>query len=276
MSQSDGLPVRACGRWTEEKLWFWNRYLEITTSSMVGHPKWRQGLTYIDLFCGPGICEVRDTKKRLPGSVLLAGMTLKPFSRILACDLDASNAQACESRLRDLGSESECKFIAGDCNEVIADLMQHVPISETLSLVFVDPEGFDVKWSTLECIANSTRADFLILFADAIDLVRNVDLYETDPESKLFAAFPSEEFWRESYSRLEDRSGPKVRALFAASYERALREALGYEGVAQRVIRGPRGPLYRLIYASRHQLGLSFWNKVSQRDIGGQAEWGWS
>ena len=54
VSKDDGFPTREVGHWSERKLWFWNRYIEITTSSMVGHPKWPAGLVYVDLFAGPG------------------------------------------------------------------------------------------------------------------------------------------------------------------------------------------------------------------------------
>lgn len=32
----DGLPTREAGPWTFDKLWWWNRYIEITTVAMVG------------------------------------------------------------------------------------------------------------------------------------------------------------------------------------------------------------------------------------------------
>jgi hypothetical protein len=39
VEQDDGLPTRDAGPWTEDKLFFWNRYIDITTTSMVGHPQ---------------------------------------------------------------------------------------------------------------------------------------------------------------------------------------------------------------------------------------------
>jgi len=53
VDEDDGLPKREVGHWTEEKLFFWNRYIDITTRAMVGHPKWPIGLFYVDLFAGP-------------------------------------------------------------------------------------------------------------------------------------------------------------------------------------------------------------------------------
>src|SRR5439155_24425314 len=96
----DGLPVRDVGPWTEDKLFFWNRYIEITTTAMVGHPKWPAGLAYVDLFAGPGICRVETTDKRIPGSALIAANAPKSFRIILASELDADCARALESRLK--------------------------------------------------------------------------------------------------------------------------------------------------------------------------------
>ncbi len=86
--EDDRLPVRNVGSWTEDKLWFWNRYIDIATSAMVGHPAWPNGLVYVDLFAGPGVCVVRDTNRRIPGSAVIAANAPKPFRHIIACELD--------------------------------------------------------------------------------------------------------------------------------------------------------------------------------------------
>src|SRR5690606_21668071 len=99
VAQDDGLPVRDAGSWTEDKLYFWNRYLEITTTSMVGKRAWSTGLSYVDLFAGPGICRLRDSGKRFPGSPLLAANTPKPFSQILLVEANPELANACRQRI---------------------------------------------------------------------------------------------------------------------------------------------------------------------------------
>ena len=91
----DGLPVREdVGIWTVDKLYFWNRYIDITTRAMVGHPKWPAGLAYVDLFAGPGICKLRESGRRVPGSTLIAANAPKPFGVILAIELDPELAAA--------------------------------------------------------------------------------------------------------------------------------------------------------------------------------------
>jgi hypothetical protein len=53
VERDDGLPVRPIKHWTEDKLYFWNGYIHITTTAMVGNPKWPAGVFYVDLFGGP-------------------------------------------------------------------------------------------------------------------------------------------------------------------------------------------------------------------------------
>ena len=84
VEQDDDLPVRDnVGAWTENKLCFWNRYVDITTRAMVGHPKWPEGLVYVDLFGGPGVCVLSGSRRRIPGSPLIAAHSPKPFQKIL-------------------------------------------------------------------------------------------------------------------------------------------------------------------------------------------------
>src|SRR5688572_14341534 len=99
VAKDDGLPVREAGVWHEQKLFFWNRYIDITTRAMVDHPKWDAGLAYVDLLAGPGVCRIKGTTRRFPGSVLIAANAPKPFEIILASELKPSLANALEQRL---------------------------------------------------------------------------------------------------------------------------------------------------------------------------------
>ena len=100
VEDDDGLPTRESGSWAEDKLFFWNRYIDITTTAMVDHPAWPEGLVYLDLFAGPGICSIRGSNRRVPGSPLIAAHAPKQFRKILLCELDPKNAMACEQRLK--------------------------------------------------------------------------------------------------------------------------------------------------------------------------------
>jgi three-Cys-motif partner protein len=94
VTADDCLPCREAGAWTEDKLFYWNRYIEITTKAMVGKPNWPGGIVYVDLFGGPGDSKLRESAKRIPGSALLAAGAPKPFTRILICEKDPRIADA--------------------------------------------------------------------------------------------------------------------------------------------------------------------------------------
>lgn len=266
----DGLVVRPCGHWTEEKLWLWNRYLEITTSAMADSAKW-QGLTYVDLFAGPGVCEVRNRNKRLPGSPVLAARAPKSFRKMILVELDADRAKACEARVKEANPRLDVSVLIGDSNELVDQVANLIP-PRSLTLAFIDPDDFSWRMNTLRALASARQVDFLLLFADAIDLVRNVDTYADNPESKLFQAFGEDDWWREAWDSLDNRTSTNICKLFVDCFEAAIRRDLGYAGLRQKVIQGPKGPLYRLLYASKHELGLKFWDKISARTISGQSD----
>jgi three-Cys-motif partner protein len=268
----DGLPVREVGLWTEEKLWFWNGYISITTSAMVGHPKWPEGLTYVDLFAGPGICRLKSSGKRIPGSVLIAANAPKPFRMILAAELDSDSASACEERLkRDAASSTTIHVFQGDCNQNIQVLVEKIP-QRSLTLAFIDPEGVDINFDSIAALATARQADLLILFADRMDIVRNVDLYERQQRSVLDRMMGEGSIWRETWKNLHNRTPENICNLFADEFRRQLKQRLGYKVFGEKVMRSANGPLYRLIFASKNPKGLEFWDKVTRRDHGGQHE----
>lgn len=270
VSTSDGLLVRECGKWTERKLHFWAKYIDITTRAMVGHPQWSAGLVYLDLFAGPGICEIRGSGRRLPGSPIIAAQAARSFRKIIAVELDSENASTLEKRLKQYVTDDVATVLCGACEDRIEDVIALIP-ERSLTLAFIDPEGFDVSYKMLKRLADdSRRIDMLILFADAVDLVRNVDKYEQLEESKLYTMLGDSTNWIAEWRALENRSGPNIREFFASVYARILRSELGYVGVREEIIHGPSGPLYRLIYASKSERGLDFWDKISSIEPGGQ------
>jgi len=264
----DGLPVRAAGAWTEDKLYFWNRYIEITTSAMVGHPMWPAGLAYVDLFGGPGICAV-DGGRRIPGSTLIAAHAPKPFTAILASELDNQLATALEDRLSRSPSAGASKVFRGNCNDRIADIVKCIP-HRALTLAFIDPESLNVDFQTVRKLSQCGQVDLLILFADRIDLVRNVDLYERQKHSNLDRLMGPDSQWRARWAALANRSAGNICRLFADEYKEQLERHLGYRVFGEKVMQSAKGPLYRLIFASKNAKGLEFWDKVTQKDRSGQ------
>lgn len=268
VADDDGLPTRVAGPWTFDKLWWWNRYIEITTTAMVGSPHW-SGVVYVDLFAGPGICTTRINGERYPGSALLAAHAPKPFSKLILCEEDPCLAEACAIRLRQHNASSRSVVITGDCNHKIAEIVTHIP-SEALTVAFIDPTGLHAEFKTLMTLTAGRRVDLVILFADQMDIVRNVALYAEQPESNLDRVLGPDSSWRKAWKTLTDHSPSAISKLFTKIFKQQLMDRLGYVFTDDLVLKNSKGdPIYRLVYASKSDRGLDFWKKITAKERGG-------
>jgi len=267
--EDDGLPTRKANYWTEDKLCFWSVYVDITTKAMVGRPEWPEGLAYVDLFGGPGVCTLKHSKKRVPGSPLIAANAPKPFARGLICEKNPRLAKACETRLARTPVRDRFQVLVGDCNEVIDQVVAVIP-NRTLTLAFIDPTGLHARFETIAALSERGRVDLLVLFADAYDIQRNLKQYWDDPKSKLDRVLGPGLNWRTEWERLGDRTGTSVRRMFAGLYKTQLSRLLGYQVFGEQVMKSRTGSLYRLIYASKHERGLEFWEKATKEFASGQ------
>jgi three-Cys-motif partner protein len=269
VENDDGLPTRPARYWTEDKLYFWNTYIHITTAAMVGKPAWSSGLVYVDLFGGPGVCTLRSGK-RVPGSPLIAAYARKPFSKIIVCERKRDFAEACRRRLAASGTHSECRVFAGDCNSLIDQVVPLIP-DRALTLGFIDPTGLHAKFDTIRRLSSGRRLDLLLLFADRQDIVRNVELYDLQgPGSNLDQVLGPHSDWRDHWRQLRARTPSNICELFARIYKRQLECHLAYKVFAEESM-----PVYRLIFASKHRQGLDFWKKATRRYAGGQRRFPW-
>jgi three-Cys-motif partner protein len=271
-SEPDGLPIwKKAGLWTQDKLYFWKRYLDITTKAMYCNPAFPGGLVYVDLFGGTGVCALKDApNRRLPGSAIIAAHAAKPFRKIIVCERNRRSAKACRARLAATSAADRCDVLDGDCNELADQVVRKIP-SRALTLTFIDPTGLDVQFSTVTKLANNARVDFFVLFADALDISRNCEhVYRADENSKLDQFLGPACNWRKELDTLKNPSGVTRRKLFADIYTQQLERLLGYRHFGEKVMRCDGKPLYRLGYASKDRLGLKFWREALKEDSAGQ------
>ena len=275
VEQPDDLPTwEEAGLWTRDKLYFWKLYIDITTKAMDG---WRGrrafpgGIVYVDLFGGAGICTLRESGKRFPGSALIAAHAAKPFTKIIVCEEKPEYAGACRARLSRTTVADRCTVLEGDCNRLIDQVANAIP-NRTLTLAFVDPKGLDAQFATLETLSQRARVDFVVLFPDAYDIIRNDEYYyRQNPNSKLDQVLGPNSDWRVKLDALSSHSSENKRKLFADIYEKQLRRLLSYTNFRHKVMcDGQDRPLYRLIYASKHELGVTFWDDAIKQDSSGQ------
>lgn len=265
VEQDDGLAVREIGSWTVDKLWWWKRYIDITTKAMVGRNKWPYKLVYVDLFAGPGILMLKGSRERVPGSPLIAANAAKPFDILILCEKDSDSAMACERRVHKYVSSDRAKVFAGDCNKIIGDVCAQIP-NDALTLAFIDPTGLHAQFRTLQMLTDDRRVDLLILFADFMDIIRNVVHYAGQQRSNLDNVLGPRSNWRKRFWDLPNHSADRVSKLFVEIYEQQLGRHLGYSVFENEVLRRERGgALYRVMYASKHQLGRKFWRESTAK-----------
>jgi three-Cys-motif partner protein len=131
--------------------------------------------------------------------------------------------------------------------------------------------ALNVEFSTVKTLAESGRVDLLILFADRMDLVRNVERYEQEANSVLDRMLGPQSAWRDRWRNVANRSAENICRFFADEYQRQLKGLLGYRVFGEHIMAREGRPLYRLLFASKDKKGIEFWNKVTQKDRGGQS-----
>lgn len=270
--QEDSLPVRPAKPWAAEKLDYLTRYLAMFTTSMRG--KWRV-LNYIDLFSGPGKCREENGNISL-GSPLLALTTRKPFDHYFFVDLESDNIQALQQRCQSSFYANRVQYLTEDCNVAVHQIVKQIHVFgqwSCLNLAFLDPEGLDVHWETVEALAQF-RTDLIIHYSQ-MGLQRYMPIAIDDSSDTAIDRFFGTRAWRDIYRQYSGRS--KVYSELMSFYKQNLSD-LGYVEVKSEdeLWRAPlmrnvkNAPLYRLIFASKHPLGEKFWREVTNRDVYGQ------
>jgi three-Cys-motif partner protein len=138
------------GPWAFWKLVILAFYIDIFT---VVAKKNRQNIVYVDLLAGPGFDYIEDFDLVIAGSPLLAKImprvlksgSVKAFNRMVLSD---TNSEYCAS-LREIVTAD---VLCTDCNsdEVYDAIVSAMSPPGSLLLAFVDPEGLDVQWRTME------------------------------------------------------------------------------------------------------------------------------
>ena len=113
---------------------------------------------------------------------------VKPFSEYYFIELDDTKYAALETRVRRFEElYRKSSIIRGDCNIIgpnIAGKMDRY----THALVFIDNEGLDVKWQTVESFLKK-NADIIILFQTK-EISRAIPIISSNPQvAKRFTEF---------------------------------------------------------------------------------------
>jgi len=262
----DGLPASEVGPWSLQKYRLLDLHDTLFSTGMKHHWDFR---IYIDLFSGPGCAQVRKTGRVVDTSPIIALRVPDPFDKYIFCDRDVKNISALRNRVGREFPGVEPSYIIGDCNEVIAKIVEKIPKASkgktVLSFCFADPFGIDdLKFRTIQTLSARSRMDFLVLLALDMDANRFQSLYVRQT-SLVIDEFLDDSSWRPRWTAAQSR-GVDFRPFLAEAFaSRMVR--LGYMPAGLERMKEVRSdeknlPLYHLAFFSKHPRGYQFWDQV--------------
>lgn len=253
--------AREWGFWTRGKLEILRNYLDAFTTAS----KSTEERLYLDLFAGESENVDRITGEPLQGSPWVALSTGEPpFTRVRL--FEVTNPQELEAQLRADFPGRDLLVYPGDCNETIdAALEELEDVSWAPAFAFIDPNGPDVRWNTLEALAafkagRKYKVELWMLFPEPmfVRLLR-VDGEDVRPQDvdRISAMFGTEE-WRAIYeARVREELQPsQARMEYVNLMRWRLESVLAYRHTHPFEVRNEQGrPIYHLIFATDNDAG---------------------
>lgn len=146
-----------------------------------------------------------------------------------------------------------------------------------MNLAFLDPDGLELEWQTIQTLAKVKKMDLIIHYSQS-GLTRNLrNCYKISSETIIDKFFGDDE-WRKIFEKWQFKSSVSSIHRELIDYYKDRLKSLGYIGVFENetgiepLMRSDRtkAPLYRLLFASKHELGHDFWKKVTRKNVWGQ------
>ena len=271
------------GSWTDEKLERVRKYLAAYVIALK-HQSFE--LLYVDAFAGSAAAPVEleevsgeilfpelreeDAQQFRKGSVRQALEVEPPFQRYILIEKDPHKVQQLKRVKNDYPDRRErIDIVNEDSNTYLGKLCDRMSRrGRVRGVVFLDPFGMQVDWTTIECLAETQKFDVWILFPLGIAVTRMLPKAGPVPEHwarTLDRTFGSDEwqalFYKENPQLTFDGEPNGVRRVatlneIAAHYNERLRSA--FAGVAPNPLpltNSRRNPLYLLCFACGNPRG---------------------
>lgn len=253
--------ARAWGYWTRGKLDILRDYLDaFTTASKSANER-----VYLDLFAGQAENVERVTGKQLQASPRIALSTDNPpFTRLRFFEI--ANADDLRVRLSNDFPNRDFRVIKGDCNDTMNSVLRELhPLRWAPTFAFIDPNGPDTHWSTLQALAafrpsRYTKVELWMLFPEPmfVRLLRT-DGHEVRPEDmeRITAMFGTGRWGRIYEARVQNDLTPReARTEYVNLMRWRLEKELGYKRTHALEVHNEKGnPIYHMIFATDHVAG---------------------
>lgn len=290
------------GNWTEVKLDCLKKYLAAYRRIFTSNPKARYFKTwYVDAFAGTGsraeAGAASETQLFLDvyadsepaafrdGSAKIALALLDPFNNYLFIEEKKGRVQQLRATVaQDFPALLvRCTFKHGDANAVLIAWCGEQDWTKTRAVVFLDPYGMQVNWSTIETLAATKAIDLWYLFPLGMGVSRLLrhDANINEPEQKRLDDLFGTRDWRAHfYSKKlpkqqglfeqeetvqRDASVEKIEAFFKQRLESC------FVAVAKGLVlkNSKESPMYLLCFAAGNAKGAPTGLKIAQDILGG-------
>ena len=211
----DGPAHRFGGDWTTTKLTILRRYLAGYTTALKKQPF---KTAYIDAFAGTGYRVMREVDEErsllfpdlaeeapqglLEGSARLALETVPRFDSYIFIEKDHDRCRQLECLKEEFPElAADIRIQQGEANEAIQNLCGK-NWENHRAVLFVDPYGMQVEWTTIEMIARTEAIDLWLLFPLGIGVNRLLPRSGEIPEgwrNRLDRFLGSDDWYRALY-----------------------------------------------------------------------------
>lgn len=195
------------GIWTLIKLEALGKYLVAFNNALS-----QQNFTriYIDAFAGTGRCDIKvdGEKTCVDGSARRALSTKPTFDKFCFIELRPKKLAALEALKAEYPGKS-IEIIRGDANAALKNICGKYQWRDTRAVLFLDPFGMHVEWSTLEAIAHTGAIDVWYLFPYAglyRQAAKNADAMDSDKVESITRLLGTDEWRQAFYSRKRQSS----------------------------------------------------------------------
>jgi three-Cys-motif partner protein len=267
VSASDGLPSLEVAAHAKEKEFVVERIVSIFNAGMQN--KW-DCRYYVDPFAGPGVCRIRETITEIDGSPMLAAKSKSKFTDYYLGDNNPDCLTALEQRISGLvlPEKTSVRYYKGDADTSVSRMIQDLPPARSsLGLAVFDPWGWDFSFDTIGNLAESRRIDLIVNFP--IGFIKRNWKKELPQLDKFMHGVGYKEPFLAAMRGLTP--GEKPARVLLDAYAHELHN-IGYRYVKDNVVvdNSKHTTLYCLLFASKHERGADFWDKVTQRKESGQ------
>jgi len=279
------------GKWTAAKLECVRKYLSAYTTIM---SKQSYRVAYIDAFAGSGYWTEKkeddasqlafpellksDSSGYRDGSARIALATEPRFDKYLLIETQAERAD----RLEALGAEfpdraSDIQVTRSDANAYLLDLCENRRWDGHRAVLFLDPYGMQVDWSTVQAIARTKAIDMWYLFplGVAVNRLLRRDAQISSSIRKRLDMLFGTGAWFDAFYHVQERltlDGPEMCIVKTGTFDSIscfvnARLADVFAGVAPRPLalcNSTNVPIYLLCFAAANERGAPTAVKIAQ------------